>query len=178
MNYNETIGKGSQAILDDDKKAHHDRDAYELDKLLPTTSTITDIYGNIVDVPIVSWKREIQIIRALGSFLKAIPPEVFRVDLNRKEKRIPGAATEKFVEKLPVVLSAIATEDKLKDLTDIAAKILNKESEWVEDHLASPQIVELIVPFLLKRLTEITQKIPDATKLELGDLALRAQALA
>lgn len=164
-----------QAILDEDVQRQQNEELDELDKLLPESTIIKDIRGNDIAVPIVSWKREIQILRALSSLLAAVPPEVFKVELDKKEKRIPGAAVKKFAEQFPAILQAIATEERLQDLTKIAAEILDKEPSWVEDNLASPQIVELIIPFLLKRLTELTQRLPDATEFALGDLMSKVQ---
>lgn len=130
----------------------------ELDKLLPQTRTITTIFNETVEIPIISWRREVIILRALSKLFGQFPKELF--ESNDKESIAPGTILKGLKAKLPFILSVLASDEALQHITEIAAQILNKETTWVEENLGSPQIVELIIPFLLKRSKELMLTMP------------------
>lgn len=107
------------------------------------TFMVTTLDGDTVKVPKVSWGTELKVISILEKVLKVISDDVGALNLQKDGVKLVQVLMEKTPEKL----------------TELVSVILRKEALWVEENLDSSEIISVVVPLLVARLTLITQKI-------------------
>ena len=115
----------------------------ELDVLVPEPSEVEDVHGNKIQVPKITWKKEVEALRILGRLLKHL------------ETYLEGEQP-----KVAAVLQ-IALEKAPDELTRIAAILLEKEPTWVEQNLESDAIFKLIFPFVVNIYVKAKRNIPE-----------------
>ena len=135
-------------------------DTEEIDKLLPEKRFVATVTGQQIEIPVIVWKREVAILRALGKLIAVLPKELFQTE----GASTPGSLLKSLSTKLPAILGSLTSDEALEQITAIAAEVIGRDSQWVEENLSSVQIVELIIPFLLKRAKDLTTTLPKLTR--------------
>lgn len=106
---------------------------------LPEPEEVKTVSGEVVQVPKVTWAKEIQILRIVGKLIQS---------LNLK----PGVH---WTELVPQILEKAPTE-----LTRIAALLLDKEPGWVEQNLEAESVFKVVIPFCMNLLNKAGKPLP------------------
>jgi hypothetical protein len=106
--------------------------------------TITTISDKRIDIPKVSWKTEIRVLKYLSDAVKEVPE--LASDLTSENPN--------FLKILPLLL------EKVPDtVTAMAAEILKKDNSWIEDELDSERLMDLLFPFFGRFISKLTAAV-------------------
>lgn len=94
------------------------------EELLSAPQTVTLSSGETVEIPRLSWGKELKIYRILAQIFKEVPG-------------IEEGSVDKAVE----VLTRFAER-----VVELATLVLNKDAGWVNEHLTSKDMIQIILP--------------------------------
>jgi hypothetical protein len=90
--------------------------------------------GEKIEIPKLTWKREIKIYKSLSQLIEAVP--------ELKEVNFEQIETKHFVSILPKVLNEAPDA-----ITTIVATLLGKEPSWVLDNMCTNDMFKVLTPF-------------------------------
>lgn len=108
----------------------------------PEGEELITLSGERFLIPKVTWGKEIQVGHAIGRVMEKL-----------KDVR---AGTKWNIDKLIPQLLQYAP----KEVTHMVAILLEKEDVWVEQNLNSDQIMGILLPFFMSRITMLTKHLP------------------
>jgi len=112
----------------------------EDDIFFPKPKTLKTIHGEDVIVPKVSWKKERQIIAEVKGLIQQFPDLAAYATGNVGEL---ATTTWQLVVR--------AAEEAPQVLSRLAAIVLEKPEEWVDDNLDSERIISLLAPLFVQK---------------------------
>ena len=132
---------------------------------IPEENSVTTLSGETFKIPKLSWKKELQLLDIVQEAIQSL------VD---NDTPIDGGVDNVVVKALRIVPEKI---------TKFMALVLDRETDWVENNLDSPEILGVIVPLLKGRFDLIQDRlqkfIPEGAKDPLSTLksAVSTQAI-
>jgi len=94
------------------------------EELLSSPQTVTLSSGETVEIPRLSWGKELKIYRILAQIFKEVP-----------------GVEEGSVDKAVEILTRFAEK-----VVELATLVLNKDANWVNEHLTSKDMIQIILP--------------------------------
>jgi len=136
-----------------------DQDPTEgIDEIVGMPREFKDVNGVVFEAPIPNWGMELQVIKALGRLLKEVKSEI-DIPLNE----IQDLAKPENRKKLNDVIY-ILMEKAPEEITKIVAKIIDREEEFVTKNLDVVRIIEILAPFFLSRMGQLTKSMAHMDK--------------
>mgnify|MGYP001558217677 CR=1 FL=1 len=111
----------------------------------PKEIVVTTINGDNVSVPAISLGKELKILRIIGDAWKS--SGISEID-DLKSGNVPVMKIVEWV-----------TTNIPDYLLSVVSIILDRETQWIEDHLDLETTLALVVPFLLDRMKKIQAQI-------------------
>jgi len=131
----------------------------EIKVFVPNETEVTTVHGDIVIVPKITWKKEIQLIKLIENVLESVTDLI-------DDKEEPSLAV--LIQRVLSVAPEKATA--------FVSVVLEKDDEWVESNLDLPEIVGVIIPLLKQRLDMVTTRVTPYMTSE-GAMAATVQSL-
>jgi hypothetical protein len=139
----------------------------EADTLFPTPKTVTLLDGEVFTLPIITWGREIRILRVIkailaGVFGKEATPKripVIEDTMPEDEKATIRAELAAINAEMTQHLLSVLLEKGPEQITEVASALFNKPGEWIEENVSIETILEVAVPFLRNKQTTILKAL-------------------
>jgi hypothetical protein len=122
------------------------KSATDVETFVPPQVQVRTVHGDDVNVPKITWKKEIKLIGIIQQCLDLVAEEITRIN--------PQTGQPNFVNIVNKVLQ-FAPEK----VSEFVATVLDHDPVWVEDNLDSAEIMGVIVPLLKGRLELVNEKL-------------------
>jgi len=118
----------------------------EIKIFFPPQIEVETIEGQKVQVGKISWGKELRIATELSAILERCP-ELIRTDFS---KELSGEQLLRLATSLLKSAPEAATR--------ISSILLDKEESWIQDHLDSSAMIDILVPFFLSKIEGFRKK--------------------
>lgn len=140
-----------------------------LEEILSMPTEIKTNKGEVVKIPVASWRMELQVVKSVGKLLGDVRSHLGLTwdDITKLQK--PAEQVTTSIEDTEALKEAEdARKEKLFDLilkaaelapdeiTRITAVVIGKDPEFVEANLELGTILQVLLPFLMQRMQRLT----------------------